>query len=193
MLHRLIPSLAVLTILAAGCAPAEDAPEPAADDPQAQLLARAAELELPGEYVLPPGDALVHSTAGFAKILCSNVFLSGLDPDFAAEHVGFFSAPREYRGGVTDRVVDYENQRVHLTLADGTVRSAKLHGDQGCLALPIGEEEPYYETVEVTSTLPDAETTPGRWATCSGRNAFRPTWTWTSRTAVEAAFAPPKA
>ena len=104
MLHRPIPPLAVLTVLAAGCAPAEDAPDPAAEDPQARLLARAEALELPGEYVLPPGDALVHSTAGFAKILCSNVFLSGLDPDFAAEHTGFFSAPARYRGAVTDRV-----------------------------------------------------------------------------------------
>ena len=135
MNHRVLP-LAVLSIFATGCAPAGDAPEAAAEDPRAQLLARAAALELPGEYVLPPGDALVHSTAGFAKILCSNVFLSGLDPDFAAEHTGFFSAPAQYRGAVTDRVVDYENQRVHLTLPDGTVRSAKLHGDQGCLAPP---------------------------------------------------------
>ncbi|MGI9627426.1 MAG: serine hydrolase domain-containing protein, partial [Longimicrobiales bacterium] len=52
------------------------------------------------------------------------------------------------------------NQRVHLTLPDGTVRSAKLHGDQGCLALPIGEEEPYYEAVPVTADLPDPQTTP---------------------------------
>ena len=94
MNHRVLP-LAVLSIFATGCAPAGDAPEAAAEDPRAQLLARAAALELPGEYVLPPGDALVHSTAGFAKILCSNVFLSGLDPDFAAEHTGFFSAPAQ--------------------------------------------------------------------------------------------------
>ena len=54
------------------------------------LLARAAELELPTEYSPPPGDALEHHTAGFAKILCSAVFLTGLDPDFARENVGYF-------------------------------------------------------------------------------------------------------
>ena len=132
----------------------------AAEDPTAALLARGESLELPGEFVMPPGDPLAHATAGFAKILCSNVFLSGLDPDFAAENTGFFSAPREERSQVTERVVDHEDKRVHLTLPNGTVRSAKLHGSQGCVALPAGETEPYYEAVAVTPNLPDPETTP---------------------------------
>lgn len=133
---------------------------PAAEDPRAALIARGESLKLPGEFVIPPGDPLSHATAGFAKILCSNVFLSGLDPDFAAGNTGFFSAPREPRSQVTERVVDDENKRVHLTLPDGTVRSAKLHGDQGCVALPEGESEPYYEAVTVTPDLPDPESTP---------------------------------
>ncbi len=187
-------SLAPLVIFATGCAPGDNAPATQAGDPEAQLVARAAALELPGEYVLPPGDALVHSTAGFAKILCSNVFLSGLDPDFAAEHTGFFSAPAEYRGAVTDRVVDYDNKRVHLTLPDGTVRSAKLHGDQGCLALPIGEDEPYYETVEVTPNLPDAETTPWPLGDLLPNEPFPEDVDMDKvAQAVEAAFAPPEA
>ena len=138
-------------------APAE---APAGEDPRAALIARGQSLEIPGEWAIPPGDPLVHATAGFAKILCSNVFLSGLDPDFAAENTGFFSSPRQLRAEVTERVVDRENQRVHLTLPDGTVRSAKVHGNQGCLALPIGETEPYYDPVAVTPNLPDPETTP---------------------------------
>ena len=129
------------------------------EDPTAALVARGDSLEIPGEWAVPPGDPLVHATAGFAKILCSNVFLSGLDPEFAAANTGFFSSPLELRGAVTDTVVDYENRRVHLTLPDGTVRSAKLHGDQGCVALPIGESEPYYETVDVAPNLPHPATT----------------------------------
>ncbi len=129
------------------------------EDPTAALVARGDSLEIPGEWAVPPGDPLVHATAGFAKILCSNVFLSGLDPEFAAANTGFFSSPLELRGAVTDTVVDHENRRVHLTLPDGTVRSAKLHGDQGCVALPIGESEPYYETVDVAPNLPDPATT----------------------------------
>ncbi len=131
-----------------------------AEDPGAALIARGESLALPGEFVIPPGDPLSHATAGFAKILCSNVFLSGLDPDFAAENTGFFSAPRAGRAEVTERVVDHEDKRVHLTLPDGTVRSAKLHGSQGCVALPEGETEPYYEAVTVTPDLPDPQTTP---------------------------------
>ena len=153
--------LASAAILVVGCAPGDEATSAGAtaDDPAAALIARGQELEIPGEWVIPPGDPLVHSTAGFAKILCSNVFLSGLDPEFAAANTGFFSAPAEFRGEVTDTVVDYENRRIHLTLPDGTVRSAKQHG-RGCLALPIGESEPYYEAVDATPDLPDPETTP---------------------------------
>ena len=136
--------------------PAADAPE----DTNTALIARGDSLEIPGEWAIPPGDPLVHATAGFAKILCSNVFLSGLDPQFAAANTGFFSSPAELRGAVTDTVVDYENRRVHLTLPDGTVRSAKVHGDQGCVALPVGESEPYYEAVHVVPDLPDPATTP---------------------------------
>ena len=155
---RLLPLPAIL--LLAACS-ADDTPAAGdSGDAVSPLVARGQSLELPGEWAIPPGDPLHHATAGFAKILCSNVFLSGLDPDFAAANTGFFSAPGEMRGEVTDTVVDFENRRVHLTLPDGTVRSAKVHGDQGCLALPVGESEPYYEAVEVVSALPDAETTP---------------------------------
>ncbi len=163
MSHRAI-LLSSTTLFALGCG-ADDpngqppASDPSAEDAEAALIERGRSLEIPGDWALPPGDPLSHSTAGFAKILCSNVFLSGLDPAFAAEHTGFFSSPREARAAVTDTVVDFENRRVHLTLPDGTVRSAKQHGSQGCLALPVGESEPYYEAVEVTPDLPDPETT----------------------------------
>ena len=159
MKHRLLLSAAALLIL--GCGQSDQpTTDTTTDDPTAALIARGESMEIPGDWVVPPGDPLVHATAGFAKILCSNVFLSGLDPDFAAANTGFFSAPAEYRSAVTDTVVDHENRRVHLTLPDGTVRSAKVHGDQGCVALPVGESEPYYETVEVATQLPDPETTP---------------------------------
>ena len=163
MTHRAItPAWAAILVLGCGQAEQSDqgtALDAQADDPRAALIARGQSLEIPGDWVVPPGDPLAHATAGFAKILCSNVFLSGLDPAFAAENTGFFSSPRELRSAVTDTVVDFENRRVHLTLPDGTVRSAKQHGDQGCLALPIGESEPYYDAVEVTPDLPDPETT----------------------------------
>ncbi len=50
------------------------------------LIARAKSFELDTPYVPPPGDALEHHTSGFAKIMCSAVFITGLDPEFAAEN-----------------------------------------------------------------------------------------------------------
>jgi hypothetical protein len=65
--------------------PATDtAPSPAA------LIARAKALELDTPYVAPPGDPLVRHAAAFAKVMCSAVFITGLDLEFAAENVGYF-------------------------------------------------------------------------------------------------------
>ena len=128
--------------------------------PRDGLLTRADSLELETEYVPPPGDSLEHHTAGFAKILCSAIFITGLDPDFAAENIGYFTSPYAQRSHVTERVIDYEDRAVHLTLPSGVTRTAKYYGDQGCVALPIGEESVHFTPVEVKSTLPDPSTQP---------------------------------
>ena len=52
---------------------------PNADGSTESLIARAQAFELNTEYSPPPGEALHHQTAGFAKILCSGVFITGLD------------------------------------------------------------------------------------------------------------------
>ena len=118
---------------------------------QRALIARAKSLELDTPYVPPPGDALEHHAAGFAKIMCSAVFVTGLDPDFAAENVGYFTGPYEQRKHVAEKRIDYEGQAVHLTLDTGVVRTAKYLGDQGCVALPQGEQTVHYTPVELTS------------------------------------------
>jgi len=124
------------------------------------LLESAASLELDTEYAQPPGEALQHHTSGFAKILCSAVFISGLDPDFAAENIGYFTSPYAERAHVTNRVIDYENRSVHLTLPSGMTLTARYYGDQGCVTLPPGEESVYFTPVEVESALPDPSTQP---------------------------------
>jgi hypothetical protein len=63
----------------------------------ATMLARDKALELPTPYVPPPGNPLDHHAAGFAQVMCSAVFITGLDPDFAAENVGYFTAPYAQR------------------------------------------------------------------------------------------------
>src|SRR5262245_61456913 len=57
------------------------------------LRARAKALELPTSYVPPPGDPLSHHAAGLAKVIASAVFISGFEPDFALENLGYFTAP----------------------------------------------------------------------------------------------------
>ncbi len=124
------------------------------------LVARAKSFELPTEWVGPPGNPLHHHTAGFAKILCSAVFITGLDADFAAENIGYFTSDYDQRSKVTKREVDVEKKLVHLTLPDGVVRTAKYLGDQGCVTFPLGEDGLLFEPVDVTSSLPDPDTQP---------------------------------
>ena len=78
----------------AGCGGEDMQGFPTSDGSEEQLIARAAAYELPTEYVPPPGEALHHHTAGFAKILCSGVFITGLDADDAAANVGGRSKQR---------------------------------------------------------------------------------------------------
>jgi len=140
-------------------APAPPA-EPAIPANTEEMIARADRLELDTPYVPPPGDPDAHFTMGFARTLCSGVFVSGLDADFAAENIGFFTSPYETRKTVVERDVDYDNKTVSLTTESGITRTAKFIGDRGCVPLPIGETEPYYEPPEIHSSLPDAMDTP---------------------------------
>jgi len=116
--------------------------------------------ELPTAYVPPPGDALEHHASGFAKVLCSAVFVTGLDPDFAAENVGFFTSPPAERAKLAGRRVDREAKAVHVTLPNGVTRTARYLGDQGCVTLPVGADRPRFTPVKLTSALPDRATQP---------------------------------
>ncbi|MBI4519412.1 MAG: serine hydrolase [Gemmatimonadetes bacterium] len=147
-------------VASTGCASDEAAPAADGNAALARLLARADSFELPGEWTPPPGAALEHSTAGFAKTLCSAVFITGLDPADAAANVGYFTSPPEDRVHVTDTIVDFERKAVHLTLPSGVTRTAKRYGSQGCVALPIGEDSVYFTPSLLRPNLPDRATTP---------------------------------
>ena len=127
---------------------------------EAAMLVRADSFELDTKYVPPPGDSLAHHTGGFAKTMCSAVFITGLDPEFAAENVGYFTGPYQYRSLVGKPVIDYDNKAVHIDLPDGTRRTAIYTGGQGCVCLPIGSEKLMFEPKNIVSSLPDASTTP---------------------------------
>ena len=131
-----------------------------ADGSTESLIARAQAFELNTEYNPPPGEALHHQTAGFAKILCSGVFITGLDAAAAAANVGGFISPFDERAHVVDTVVDYEQERVALTLSDGVTRTAKRYENQGCVAHGIGEDSVHFAPTAVERNLPPAATTP---------------------------------
>jgi len=133
---------------------------PAPIPSDAALIARAKSLELDTPYVPPPGDPLEHHTAGFAKIMCSAVFITGLNPDFAAENVGYFTAPYAERAKVGKPVIDRVNKTVHITMPNGVTVTAMYLGDQGCVTLPAGKSSVYFTPVKLKSRLPDAATEP---------------------------------
>jgi len=124
------------------------------------LLARAKALELNTPYTPPPGNPLEHHAAGFAKIMCSAVFITGLTPDFAAENVGFFTSPYEERAKVSRPAIDYPGKAVHIDVPTGVTVTAKYFGDQGCIALPAGQDSVNFTPTKITRTLPDPLTQP---------------------------------
>ncbi len=125
-----------------------------ADGTTTGVIARAASYELDTPYEVPPGDALHHHTSGFAKILCSAVFITGLDPEDAAANVGGFTSPFAERQHVVKTVIDRADQSVSLTLADGITRTARKYKNQGCVTSPIGEDSVYFTPTEVSRKLP---------------------------------------
>ncbi len=124
------------------------------------LIARAKSLELNTQYVPPPGDAMEHHASGYAKIMCSSVFVTGLDPAFAAENVGYFTAPYAERAKLGTPKIDREKRTVEVTMPNGTVRTAKQVGSQGCVTLPIGRTDVFFKPSIVKSAPPDPKTQP---------------------------------
>ena len=158
--------LAVGAGVGAGCRDGVDsapvqaatAQAPAAADPavaaREKLIARAKSLELPTKYVPVPGDALSHNTSGYAKTMCSAVFMTGYDIDFAAEHVGYFTGPYEERAKVGKPVVDKVKKTVSITLPNGVVRTAVYTGSQGCITYPEGSSTLNFTPKVVKPNLP---------------------------------------
>ena len=128
--------------------------------PRDTLVQRAKALELDTKYVPPPGDPLEHHAAGYAKVMCSAVFITGLDSDFARENVGFFTGPYAERARLGKPVIDRNAKAVHITLPNGVRRTARYLGDQGCVTLPRGKDSVNFKPSKVKSRLPDPATQP---------------------------------
>ena len=100
------------------------------------------------------------SGQGFAKVMCSAVFITGLDPDFAAENVGYFTSPYADRKNAAKPVIDRSKKEVRVALPNGVVRTAKYYGDQGCVTLPIGADSVSFTPRRVPSVLSSAQPWP---------------------------------
>jgi CubicO group peptidase (beta-lactamase class C family) len=160
--------------------------------PHGALIARAKSLELDTPYVPPPGDALEHHAAGFAKIMCSAVFVTGLNPDFAAENVGYFTAPYEVRHKLGKPGIDRVEKAVHVTLPNGVTRTAKYLGSQGCVTLAVGQTSVNFTPANVVSLLPDPSTQPWPMGDVLSDEPLPPEIDATKlKQAMDAAFDPP--
>ena len=129
------------------------------DSVRNKMLARAAAIEYKTKYKAPPGDALSYNTAGYAKIMCSAIFITGLTPEFAAENVGYFTSPYSERAKVGKPIIDYEKKSVSITLPSGVTRTAIFTGGQGCVCLQEGSNSLHFTPVKIPQNLPDASTT----------------------------------
>ena len=105
-------------------------------------------------YPTPKGTPTENGLAGFAKILCSAVFVSGREPADAAANSAYFFMPRAEQNQVT-YVVDRDARVVHASFG-GITRDAKLYGDQGCIIQNPDSPGIHFTPVPVTTTLPAA-------------------------------------
>jgi CubicO group peptidase (beta-lactamase class C family) len=121
------------------------------------LVAQSADTR-PPQY-RPQGTALELGLQGFAKVLCSAVFVSGRDAAEAKRNSGALLMPSQELADKASYEVDREKKIARVSL-DGITREAGFHGDQGCIIHRPDAKAPYihFKPVAITSSLPDAAT-----------------------------------
>ena len=138
----------------------------------------------------PRGTHIENGLAGFAKILCSGVFVSGRSPDDVARGSAYFFVPRAEQDKVQWKV-DREGRRAQASLGEVT-REARYHGDQGCIIENPEKPGIHFTPVPVKTTLPDAASQP--WPMGDRAETSRPDAvvdTAKLEAALDAAFAEP--
>jgi len=106
----------------------------------------------------PVGPRTELGLAGFAKVLCSAVFISRREPEEAARNSAYWFMPRDEQ----DRVeweLDREQKLARASVGT-TTREARFYGDQGCIIQTPGKPGIHFKPVPVTTTLPDAALQP---------------------------------
>jgi len=102
----------------------------------------------------PQGTHVENGLAGFAKILCSGVFVSGRTPEDVAQGSAYFFMPAAERDNVT-YTVDRQAKLARASL--GTItREARFYGDQGCIIQHPDKPGIHFKPVAVRTSLPAA-------------------------------------
>jgi CubicO group peptidase (beta-lactamase class C family) len=140
----------------------------------------------------PIGTPIELGLAGYAKVLCSAVFVSAREPAEAFRNSGFFMMPDNQQDGLT-YVVDREKKRVRMTRG-GITRTAQFYGDQGCIIQGQNSEGIHFTPVPVKTRLPDAASQPWPMGDQPSKEAVSPELDRAHvAKAVELAFADPEA
>jgi CubicO group peptidase (beta-lactamase class C family) len=152
---RLLARAAIITTII--CAePGTAARQPGSPTSVSQRVGVEAERR-PSAYA-PVGTPIELGLAGYAKVLCSAVFVSGRDANEAVKNSGFFLMPP----GQAEKVqwnVDRAQKLVRMSL-NGVTREAKLYGDQGCIIHQQGKSGIFFTPVPVKTTLREAMSQP---------------------------------
>ncbi len=110
------------------------------------------------DYPTPQGTPTEQGLNGFAKILCSAVFVSGRDPAEAAKNSAYFFMPRNEQDKVA-WTID-RGLKIVRTSFGGITREAKFYGDQGCIIQAQDGPGIHFKPVAVKTRLPDAASQP---------------------------------
>src|SRR5262245_24692660 len=145
-MRRISIALGLLTLLPVTVAPQVAAP-PAPDTRPAQYR--------------PIGTPLELGLAGFAKVVCSAIYVSGRDPAEAARNSGHLLMPSEEAAAKATFAIDRDQKVVRMS-SEGITREAKFYGDQGCIIHKPERQgqQIFFKPVPVKTTLPEAASQP---------------------------------
>lgn len=102
----------------------------------------------------PQGTHTENGLAGYAKILCSGVFVSERAPEDVARGSAYFFMPRAEQDKVT-WTIDRQARTARASLGAVT-RQARYYGDQGCIIEHPDKPGIHFTPVTVATTLPAA-------------------------------------
>ena len=101
----------------------------------------------------PQGTHTENGLAGFAKILCSGVFVSNRAPEDVAQGSAYFFMPAAERDKVT-YAVDRAAKSARASF-NGITREARFHGDQGCVIENPAKPGIHFKPTAVRTRLGD--------------------------------------